>query len=1031
MESVVADKENRPLSATKPVKTLSKHSKHKSQSGSLAYGKISDKDHNGVHKIDDWKKMQNICVIARFRPKNKREIRWSKANNVPDKPPLFQSKQTVSLEPSPLSSGSRISLDLSSINNSSSSNVRHHTSTLDAVLDPHCTQKQVFYRCGVPMIGACLDGYNATIFAYGQSGSGKTYTMMGPESDIKHTDDFGLIPRCIIYLFQKLDESLSQNGGKLQDYMVNMESLQIYKSQVLDLLNPNSKKKLVIKTNFSTDTVFVQNLKSVQIQTVQEAFKLLTKTQQNRVVKGHSLNEVSSRSHMLISMKVVQRSLDGTLKTSKLNFGDLAGSEDLTKALGRNPNAERRKEAIAINRSLSALTTAVSYLSRGSKPSFRDSPLTHILKDSLGGNSKTIMLVAASPHIYNRGETIRTLRFASTAKKVKNKAKVNEQKSMSGLKRKIKELERENGKLRRRLKHHDADRDADSCSKKGGKLGGKSKSRNGVSDPTVPSAGGTKKSKKDSMLSDFTVDIKEMDEEEEDRGSVLIHDDEEDEKMKEAVVTVAGTKRRGSMELALDDFTSAEIVEIGDEDDEWGSDTAGDTMMVDFTADLNAERGSVHAEEEEEEDGHLELHEYVEQLHEYRARLDRETDENMELQFKVEAKNVELERFGNRISELMEELNQNEVHFHDSKTKIAHLQHLLAQYQTAYPMFKPDASAPTTVSAHTSSGSYPSPLTTFNRKSTPSAASRSSCDLTGNGMLSALGTLHDDYDAAAVRDEAPHPFLQHRLSLVSQQSHRLSLSAAGSRSQSVVIPTHLLENLLTLQQRMESKMKDTETALNEIKQSQQALVQSAPPLSRGQSHGVMADDLESTLSGSVASRGGDDGMDGESVGGSSALIYESADEKLSEWDLDVSVMGSHSDASKASEGALGTVTVPQRNGSWKVSKSSKRTSTTSKASKELRQHLRTLSRSEKRLKRDLDRKLKEEATTKSTSGWCRCFWAGAPTEEGSVSGQLMEQYLRMQVRRELVKDRYQRKKERNRAKILKKRMRKKRTISTT
>jgi len=226
-------------------------------------------------------------------------------------------------------------------------------------------------------------------------------------------------------------------------------------------------------------------------------------------------------------------------------------------------------------------------------------------------------------------------------------------------------------------------------------------------------------------------------------------------------------------------------------------------------------------------------------------------------------------------------------------------------------------------------------------------------------------------------------------------------------------------------------MKDTETALNEIKQSQQALVQSAPPLSRGQSHGVMADDLESTLSGSVASRGVDDGVDGESVGGSSALIYESADEKLSEWDLDVSVMGSHSDASKASEGALGTVTVPQRNGSWKESKSSKRTSTTSKASKELRQHLRTLSRSEKRLKRDLDRKLKEEATTKSTSGWCRCFWAGAPTEEGSVSGQLMEQYLRMQVRRELVKDRYQRKKERNRAKILKKRMRKKRTISTT
>merc|ERR1712244_165359 len=160
---------------------------------------------------------------------------------------------------------------------------------------------------------------------------------------------------------------------------------------------------------------------------------------------------VSSRSHMLIMVTVVQRAIDGTIKRSKLNFGDLAGSEDLTKALGRNPDQERRKEAIAINRSLSALTTAISYLSKGQKPGFRDSPLTHILKDSLGGNSKTIMLVTVSPHIYNRAETIRTLRFASTAKKVKNKAKINEQKSMAALKKRIKELERENAKIRKLL----------------------------------------------------------------------------------------------------------------------------------------------------------------------------------------------------------------------------------------------------------------------------------------------------------------------------------------------------------------------------------------------------------------------------------------------------------------------------------------------------------------------------------------------------------------------------------------------------
>jgi len=887
------------------------------------------------------------------------------------------------------------------------------------------------------MIGACLDGYNATIFAYGQSGSGKTYTMMGPESDIKHTDDFGLIPRCIIYLFQKLDESLSQNGGKLQDYMVNMESLQIYKSQVLDLLNPDSKQKLVIKTNFNTDTVFVQNLKSVQIQTVQEAFKLLTKTQQNRVVKGHSLNEVSSRSHMLISMKVVQRSLDGTLKTSKLNFGDLAGSEDLTKALGRNPDPERRKEAIAINRSLSALTTAVSYLSRGSKPSFRDSPLTHILKDSLGGNSKTIMLVAASPHIYNRGETIRTLRFASTAKKVKNKAKINEEKSMSGLKKKIKELERENGKLRRRLKTPTTDIPPNSAKK----------NRNKSKDKGTGNSNNiTKKSKKDSMLSDFTVDIKEIDDDDEDdRGSVLIHDDEEDEKTKEVAES---TKRRGSLELTLNDFNSAEIVEIGDDDDEWGSDTAGDDAMDQLAATLKVgDEGEMiisGMEEEEEDEEELELTEYVQQMREYRDKLDRETDENVELQFQIDAKNMELEMCGNKIAELVEELNQNDRDFHDSRTKIVHLQHLLTQYQTAYPSFKPDVSFPlqfTSGSAANSSVSYSSPLNMASSKrksihSMTSQLSRSSVDLTANGRFSPL-----------IRDEnGPSPLLQHRLSLSQQsQSHRMSISAlqsaASSRSQSVVIPTHLLENLLNLQQRMESKMKDTESALAEIKQNQHKRLSLLTTTKSVISPIHYEDDFESTINDETNDEHSDRGlesMDSASVGGSSALVYESADEKLSEWDLDLSLMGSFSDTSKLSEGVMETKRTssipPEKSRKrTKSGKSSKRSSMTLKSetlgqaqetlttSKELKQHLKALRKNEKTLKRDLEMKLKEEAAM--NSGWCQCFWLGTGSgaqqeKEGLGSGQLMEQYLKMKVRKELVRDRYRRKKKRGKRRAM-------------
>ena len=139
------------------------------------------------------------------------------------------------------------------------------------------------------------------------------------------------------------------------------------------------------------------------------------------------------------------------MKRSKLNFGDLAGSEDIRKALGDNPDPERQKEAIAINSTLTALTTAINNLSRNQRPSYRSSSLTHILQDSLGGNSKTTMIVAASPHTLNRAETVRTLRFATTAKTVKNKAKINKELTRKQLMRRIEELEAMNSKLGARV----------------------------------------------------------------------------------------------------------------------------------------------------------------------------------------------------------------------------------------------------------------------------------------------------------------------------------------------------------------------------------------------------------------------------------------------------------------------------------------------------------------------------------------------------------------------------------------------------
>ena len=136
-----------------------------------------------------------------------------------------------------------------------------------------------------------------------------------------NVDQFGLVPRCFIYLFQKLNKSLTNNGGDLQDFGVKMELLQIYKRDLLDLLNPKSKAKLVIKTDFRNDSVFVQNLRSIDIKTVEEAFAVLTEAQSNRIVAGHALNASSSRSHMLVMVTIIQRFIDGSVKRSKLNFG--------------------------------------------------------------------------------------------------------------------------------------------------------------------------------------------------------------------------------------------------------------------------------------------------------------------------------------------------------------------------------------------------------------------------------------------------------------------------------------------------------------------------------------------------------------------------------------------------------------------------------------------------------------------------------------------------------------------------------------
>jgi len=175
---------------------------------------------------------------------------------------------------------------------------------------------------------------------------------------------------------------------------------------------------------------------------------LLNEAQSNRIIASHNINLVSSRSHMLVMLTIEQKMKNGLIKRSKLNFADLAGSEKMEKALGKNADKKLKEENKYINLSLTHFTTSINELSKHKNPVYRNSKLTYILKESLGGNSKTSLIVNCSPHILNRMETILTLRLALTAKQVINISHENKIQTRLQLIAYIKHLEKENHQLK-------------------------------------------------------------------------------------------------------------------------------------------------------------------------------------------------------------------------------------------------------------------------------------------------------------------------------------------------------------------------------------------------------------------------------------------------------------------------------------------------------------------------------------------------------------------------------------------------------
>ncbi|NXN96279.1 KIF3C protein, partial [Rhinopomastus cyanomelas] len=293
------------------------------------------------------------------------------------------------------------------------------TFTFDAVYDGGSKQVEVYDETVRPLVESVLRGFNGTVLAYGQTGTGKTYTMQGAWAE---PDKRGVIPMALEHIFTHISRSLDQR------YLVRASYLEIYQEEIRDLLAKEQSKKLELKENPESG-VYIKELSSFVTKNVKEIEHVMNLGSQARAVGSTNMNERSSRSHaiFLVTVECSQTGPDGQehIRVGKLNLVDLAGSERQGKT---GSQGERPKEASKINLSLSALGNVISALvdGRSTHIPYRDSKLTRLLQDSLGGNAKTIMVATLGPASHSYEESLSTLRFANRAKNIKNKPRVNE-----------------------------------------------------------------------------------------------------------------------------------------------------------------------------------------------------------------------------------------------------------------------------------------------------------------------------------------------------------------------------------------------------------------------------------------------------------------------------------------------------------------------------------------------------------------------------------------------------------------------------
>ncbi len=353
----------------------------------------------------------DVQVFARFRPLNRRELKDGGEQQALIFRPKVEGK-TITVD-KPVGDGSK-------------------DFTFDHIFGPEADQQTIYEHVARPIVEQVMKGFNATLLAYGQTGAGKTYTLTGGSDEQSR----GLVGRMMHDIFQHAHEH-----KRTTLFTIKCSYVEIYMERIRDLLNVTKSnlkvRELITGSGRSKHShVYIENRTICTVRSLSDMLKVMNKGLSNRTVASTNMNDQSSRSHAVFSVIVVQTDMEKQVrKSSELFLVDLAGSEKVARTGATGTTLE---QAAQINKSLSALSNVINALTRSKKVGhvpYRDSKLTRLLTNSLGGNAKTALILALSPAPDSLAESYSTLQFGARAKRIENKAQVNQEMSLASYKK--------------------------------------------------------------------------------------------------------------------------------------------------------------------------------------------------------------------------------------------------------------------------------------------------------------------------------------------------------------------------------------------------------------------------------------------------------------------------------------------------------------------------------------------------------------------------------------------------------------------